>query len=226
MARGTIIQMREAVKMELFDYYINLTDGMIPLKSRSEIVNFLSENEGKDFYYVDRDEDEDPEIRKQAMKYYTFTNLLAFPKGKFTRSFTKGNAAFFNAIGLRKKEMDKVFIGSPWFMLCNATAEKLVENFDYVSSTFKLSWYAEEMYIPMMIHKFVPESIHVNKDYRVIGPSGSWIASQSARSLTYELIQNDPDAFFGGKILVDENPTLFSEYFDIYNSNLETNEKE
>lgn len=225
MARGTIIQMREAVKMGFFDYYINLTDGMLPLKTRTEIVSFLETNKGKDFYYVDRDEDEDPEIRKQAMKYYTFTNLLAFPKGKFTRSFTKGNAAFFNTIGLRKKEMDKVFIGSPWFMLHRNTVEKLVEHFDYVSTTFKLSWYAEEMYIPMMIHKYVPESEHVNKDYRVIGPEGSWIASQSALPLTQEIINKHPEAFFGGQILVDEDPALYGDYFDIYNSDLTKNEE-
>lgn len=224
MARGTIIQMREAVAMGFFDYFINLTDGMMPLKSRSEIVAFLKENEGKDFFYVEKDENEDPSIRTQAMKYYTFTNLLAFPKGKYVRAFTRGNANFFNAIGLRKKTMDKVIIGSPWFMISRKTAQILADHFDYVSETFKLSWYAEEMYIPMMVNMFVPDCDHVNKDYRAIGPDGSWIASQSALPLTQEIINAHPEALFGGQILVDENPALYGDYFDIYNSDIKEKE--
>lgn len=221
LARGTILQMREASELDEFDYYINLTDGMMPIKSRTEIVSFLEEHNGKDFYYIDRNEIEDPLLRKKALKYYTFTNLLSFPTGKFTRAFTKGNAAFFNAIGLKRKLSDVYSIGSPWFMLTKESAKGLVEVFDYVSTTYKLSWYPEEMYIQMMMEKFLHQNKdsanHVNKDYRVVGPDGSWVESQCARVLTRDVVNANSDALFGGMITIDDNLDIYQDYFDKYN---------
>lgn len=39
MARGTLIQMKEAVQIG-FDYYINLNDGMMPIKTRRKLPHF------------------------------------------------------------------------------------------------------------------------------------------------------------------------------------------
>ena len=47
MARGTLIQMKEAVQIG-FDYYINLNDGMMPIKTREEITAFLEEQNSVD----------------------------------------------------------------------------------------------------------------------------------------------------------------------------------
>lgn len=220
LARGTIIQMKEALEYNEFDFFINLTDGMIPVRPRSELDAFLEEHKDTDFYYVDRDENEDPSLRKKASKYYTYTNLLTFPTGKFVRSFTKANASFLNLIGLHRKVEDMFIIGSPWFMLTKESAGKLAEVFDYVSSTFKLSWYPEEMYIPMMMKKYAPErhEKHCNMDYRVIGSDGNWIESQSARPLSAEVLLKYPEAFFGGKITSEqETLALYNDYFDKYN---------
>ncbi|MEG1462466.1 MAG: beta-1,6-N-acetylglucosaminyltransferase [Anaerorhabdus sp.] len=227
LARGTIIQMKEAIESEIgFDYYINLSDGMIPVKPRSEIVAFLEENSGNDFYYVDRDEHQDPKIKLDAAKYYTFTNLLSFPKSKFVRSFTKGNANLFNLLHIRRTIHDKVFIGSPWFMISNESAQLLGKHFDYVSTAFKLSWYPEEMYIPMMMEVYVyptkDKATHINKDYRIVGPTGSWIASQSARNIVDEALIKDNEGFFAGKITTDpETLYLYETYFDKYNEGFE-----
>lgn len=222
LARGTIIQMKEALEMDDFDYFINLTDGMIPIKPRSEIVQFLEEYYGKDFYYVDRDESEDPNLRKKTLKYYTFTNLLSFPTGKFVRWFTKANATFLNVFGLRRKLEDSIAIGSPWFMLTKDSAQKLANVFDYVSTTYKLSWYPEEMYIPMMMQKYVHQSRdseqHVNKDYRVVGPQGDWIEGQGAKDLTSEVLCKHPEALFGGRITAEKDTLhIYNDYFDKYN---------
>ena len=62
MARGTLIKMKEAVQIG-FDYYINLNDGMMPIKTREEITAFLEEQNGKDFYYVETSEKEEPALR-------------------------------------------------------------------------------------------------------------------------------------------------------------------
>ena len=45
LARGTLMQMKEALQLknQEFDYFINLTDGMVPLKSRMEILAYLKQ---------------------------------------------------------------------------------------------------------------------------------------------------------------------------------------
>lgn len=222
LARGTLLQMRDALERDDFDYFINLTDGMLPLKSRDEIIDFLEKNAGTDFYYVDHSEKDDPKLRKKTLKYYPFTNLLAFPRGKVTRSITRGFANIINALSFHRTLEDEIQIGSPWFMLTAKSAAVLVKNLPYCSDTFKLSWYAEEMYIPMMFHKFVTHEVkHVNRDYRVVGPTGSWIASQNTRPLTFDLVAQHPEALFGGAICAEEDAALYADYFDIYNRNLE-----
>lgn len=219
LARGTIIQMKEALEYSHFDYFINLTDSMIPIKTRSEIVSFLEANNGKDFYYVDRKEDE--ALRKKAERFYTFTNLLSFPNGKFTRAFTKANAAFLNLLGFRRKLEDSYIIGSPWFIISKKSAVLLAQHFSYVAETFKLSWYPEEMYIPMMMHKFVYQNEdstrHINKDMRVVGPDGNWTESSGAKPISEEIIKAHPEALFAGKINIESNLHLYETYFDKYN---------
>lgn len=223
MARGTLIQMKEAVQIG-FDYYINLNDGMMPIKTREEITAFLEEQNGKDFYYVETSEKEEPALRKKTLKYYPFTNLLAFPRGKATRAITRGFGSLLYALHIRRTLDDVIQIGSPWFMLTHTSAQILADNFDYCSTTFKLSWYAEEMYIPMMLDKFGNKCVeHVNNDYRVVG-NGKWERSQNTRPITQEAIDRYPKALFAGAILVDEDFTLYEKYFDVYNANLEMEE--
>ncbi len=221
MARGTMLQMKEAAELGGFDYFINLTDGMIPIKSRNEIVAFLEEHNGKDFYYVDRDEKQDPELRKKTLKYYTFTNLLSFPTSNFARGFTKLNARFLNLIGLRRTLEDTIMIGSPWFMISKKSALLLVDHVDYVSTNFKLSWYPEEMYIPMMMEKFVMKndsSNHINKDYRYIGPQSHWVESQSARPVSSDASLHLSDALFAASITTaPETLHFYEDFFDKYN---------
>ena len=235
LARGTIIQMKEAIELGGFDYFINLTDGMMPIKSRNEIVAFLEENDGKDFYYVDRSEKEDTNLRPKSEKFYTLTNLIAFPTSKFIRSSCRGIASILNVLGVKRKLKDTYVIGSPWFMISRKTAMILSENFSYVAATFKLSWYPEEMYIPMMMNRFVytnGEDLHINKDYRVVGPEGKWCESSDALAIKKEIIEQHPEAMFASKITLDDNFDLYQEYFDKYNEDYikikesETKEKE
>ncbi|OCN05850.1 hypothetical protein A4S06_07355 [Erysipelotrichaceae bacterium MTC7] len=217
LARGTILQMKDALAFGSFDYFINIGDGMLPIKPREEIVQFFEENP-YDFYYEDHDESTDANLRKRALMYYPMTNLLSFPTGKFTRKFAQGNARLFNKLGLRRKNEEFYRIGSPYFCLRPKTVEILVKEFAYVSTTFKLSWYAEEMYIQMMMDKFVGGE-HVNKDLRVLGPDGHWVASQSAKIITQEVIDAHPEALFAAKITEEDTPELFEKYTKLFNIN-------
>lgn len=232
LARGTILQMKEAVELGGFDYFINLTDAMMPIKTRTEIIKFLEKNNGQDFYYVDRDETKDSELRKKTCKYYSLTSLIAFPTNGFIRGSAKVIANICNLLGVHRKLEDKIMIGSPWFIISKKSAIILVENYSYVSTTFKLSWYPEEMYISMMMEKFVyrgnDSDRHVNKDLRLIGPDGKWTESCGAKVITQELIDKYPEALFASKITVDDTLHLYEKYFDIYNTdfiNSESKEK-
>ncbi|EFP59858.1 glycogen branching protein [Erysipelotrichaceae bacterium AF15-26LB] len=218
LARGTIIQMKEALEIGGFDYFINLTDGMMPVKPRTEIISFLKENNGKDFYYVSCDEDQ--ALRKKADRYYPFTNMLAFPTSKFIRALSKGTAAIFDLLHIKRNLTDHYSIGSPWFMLTRESANTLAEKFSYVADTFKLGWYPEEYYISMMMQKFVyvdgKEDTHINKDLRAVGPDGSWKESSDAAPLTSEILFQHPEALFAAKITTTDNLSVYSDYFDIY----------
>lgn len=222
MPRGTLLQLKEAMEYEKehFDYYINLADGMIPLKPREEIVEYLEKNPGN-YYYVDRSEDEDPKIRKQLENIYTLTQLIAFPRGKVTRWLCYNFANFRGLLHIKRKIADKIYTGSPYFILQNDAAKILAEHFDYVSETFKLSWYPEENYLGMMMKKYAPDldAKHKNKDMRCIGPDGNWRESFGPRSLQQEIINKYPEALFGGQISIAEDAALYDDYFDIYNKN-------
>ena len=218
LARGTLLQMGDALALEdvEFDYFINLTEGMLPVKTRSEIEAYLTEHPG-DHYYVDRTEEEDPALRAKTLKYYTYTNMLVFPKNKWVRWNTKAAANFLNLLGVRRKLDDRIMIGSPWFILTRDTAKVLSDNFAYCSDKFKLSWYPEEMVYAMMIHKFLPGHSHTNDDLRVVGPSGSWIESQGARPLSEEVLNAHPEALFGGTFFDTDNEELYQRMLEKYN---------
>lgn len=222
LARGTIIQMKEAMELGGFDYFINLTDGMLPLKTRSEIVAFLEEHPN-DYYYESSKSSE--ELIKKREKYYPFTNTLMFPTSKFMRGLSRGSAALFGLFGVKRKLEDDYRIGSPYFILRAETAKILTENFDYVSHSFKLCWYPEELYIPMMMHKFVyvngKEDTHVNSDLRVIGPDGAWKESAGSKPLSEDLLKQHPEALFGGRITAADTLYIYNDYFDRYNQDIE-----
>ena len=218
LARGTLLQIRDALDLEdvHFDYFINLSEGMLPVKTREEIVSFLEENPG-DYYYVDRSEKEDPKLRKKTLKYYAYTNLLAFPKSRWVRGHTKVLANFLDLIGVRRTLEDEILIGSPWFILTGETAKVLAENYAYCSDKFKLSWYPEEQVFAMMLAKFLPDHSHINKDLRVVGPNGSWTEGQGPRALKEEVLNAHPEALYGGTFFDTDNQELYERMLEKYN---------
>ncbi len=218
LARGTLLQIGDALAYEdaEFDYFINLTEGMLPVKKRSEIVSFLEENP-RDYYYIDRSENEDPALRKKTLKFYTYTNMLQFPTNRWVRWNTKAAANFLDLIGVRRKLDETIKIGSPWFILTKETAKVLAENYPYCSDKFKLSWYPEENVYFMMLDKFLPGHEHINKDLRVVGPSGAWVESQGARPLSREVLNAHPEALYGGQFFDTEDEELYKEILAKYN---------
>lgn len=219
LARGTLLQMKEAFETEdaAFDWFINLPEGMLPVVSRQKIVEKLQTADA-DFYFVARTEKEDPSLRGKLARYYPYTSIVDFARKKKFRGRNLRTAAFLNFLGFRRKLQDPYEIGSPWFILKADTAKMLADNFAYCSENFKLAWYAEQSIIPMMIHRFLPEETHINQDLRVIGPDGAWIEDQGLRPITREVLEAHPEALFGGAFLHSENRELFNEILDRYNA--------
>ena len=218
LARGTLLQMVDAFDCEEhFDYFINLTEGMLPLKPRNEIVEYM-EAHPDDHYYMYQREKDNPDLRKQFSKYYVYTNVIGFTTSWYVRLRAKAISAFLDLIKVHRKSDDEVFIGSPWFILTAKTARILAENYSYCSETFKLSWYAEEMCYLMMINHFIGENEHINNDMRVIGPDGTWTSGRGARTITEDLLQKYPEALFGGTFSEKENSELYETVLKIYNT--------
>ena len=218
LARGTLLQMVDAFECEEeFDYFINLSEGMLPVKSRKEIVSYL-ESHPDDHYYIYQRERDNPSLRRQFEKYYVYTNIIGFTTSWYVRFKAKAMSAFLDLINLHRKVEDEVFLGSPWFILTMKTARVLADNYAYCSENFKLSWYAEEMCFLMMINHFIGENDHINSDCRVVGPDGKWVSGRGARTLNKELLGQYPDALFGGTFSEKENSELYHNLLKIYNS--------
>lgn len=218
LARGTLLQMTDAFECEEeFDYFINLTEGMLPLKPRSEIVEYLEANP-QDHYFVYQRERNNPDLRKQFSKYYVYTNVVGFTTSLYVRLKAKIFSALLDIVKLHRILDDEVFIGSPWFILTEKTARILAENYSYCSENFKLSWYAEEMCYLMMINHFIGDNEHINIDMRVIGPEGIWTSGRGARTISEDVLKQYPEALYGGTFSESENSELYHSVIKQYNT--------
>ena len=80
LPRGFIVLMKDALEYEkedgsfTYDRFIIMTDGMIPTKSKAQLVEYLEAHENEDIYYeVDNSEDNE-EVKKRFENYAFFTN--------------------------------------------------------------------------------------------------------------------------------------------------------
>jgi len=170
LARGTLVMLREALE-STFDYVINLTDGMAPIKPRDQLVSYLEEHP-QDHYLIYSDEHKDPSLRKKYERYYPFTNLSYFQHEGFTRLLSKGLASIIHLFKKRNFPYTYV-ITSPWFVLSRATARLLVEHFGFLSQNFMLFWYPEEVWLGTML-EMLNHHEHINNDLRWLYPDGDF----------------------------------------------------
>ena len=70
-----IVLMKDALEHEkedgsfTYDRFITMTDGMIPTKSKAQLVEYLEEYEDKDIYYEVDNSDENEEVKKRFENY-------------------------------------------------------------------------------------------------------------------------------------------------------------
>lgn len=218
MARGTIIQMIDALEFEeenniTYDYFINLTDGMLPVKNKKAIEAYLNQYPNQDIYYVEKTSEEDPELMKRFEEYAFFTNSMDFQKSKIIRGMNKLTSNVVHNFKQRTLE-DTLVLSYPWFVLTHESAKVLVDNLSYCSDNFKMCLYPEELTIGTMLRKFSNVKHHNENIWRV-NEDGLYKFNEPIKNVTREVL-NEKTALFAAKIHSDDNFDIYQDYFDIY----------
>ena len=136
LPRGFIVLMKDALEYEkedgsfTYDRFIIMTDGMIPTKSKAQLVEYLEAHEDEDIYYeVDNSEDNE-EVKKRFENYAFFTNSYDFQKSKTIRAMNKMTSSLVHSFKKREIE-DTIYVSYPWFVLTHESAKALADNFFY-----------------------------------------------------------------------------------------------
>ncbi|MCF0106513.1 MAG: hypothetical protein HUJ53_07095 [Holdemanella sp.] len=225
LPRGQLYQIMDAQSYSdeaefEFDYFITLTDGMLPIVSKEAMDAFLTSLNGKDVYYVKSDTNTDKELKSRVEEYSFFTNSYDFQKSKLIRAMNTATAKVCKPFKKRKIENDDtVYLTYPWFIISNASAKLLAENMYYCSTNFKMCLYPEELAIGTMLKKYVPDN-HINKNVWVAGKNGDYTFCAPVEEVTMDTIQKYPDALFAAKLIASEKEdekTLYDELVTRYN---------
>ncbi|WP_301082152.1 beta-1,6-N-acetylglucosaminyltransferase [Faecalibaculum rodentium] len=220
LPRGTILQMKDALEYEEdadadFDYFINLTDGMLPVRSRQEIVQVLEQLDGRDNYIVTADSETSEDLKKRMEEYAFFTNSLNFQKSKMLQgmnSFTKNIVKNF-----KNRETDDVVVQTwPFFVLGHDSAEALVDNLAYCSNQFMMCLYPEELCFGTMLRKFSPAQ-HEERRLWITG-QGDYQEQAVIQPVTMDQVLENPEALFAVRVKAKENLPVYQNVFDAYNS--------
>ncbi len=219
LPRGWIYQMMEALDYEEqnekvhYDYFITLTDGMLPIVSKEKMDAFLKNLEGKDCYWIESTTDTDEDLKKRIAEYAFFTNSFDFQKSKVIQGMNNVTASIVKHFKQRDIK-DKIVLTYPWFILTRNSAIDLVENFDYCSNTFLMCKYPEELAIGTMLDKF-SENEHVNAKFVLSGNSMEYTFEAPIQNTTLKDIQAHPEALFATKIHASDIQT-YQDVFDLY----------
>ncbi|MGN1277174.1 MAG: hypothetical protein ACI4UK_09325 [Floccifex sp.] len=219
MPRGFICQIEDALKVEEeydfeYDYFINLTDGMIPLVHKEQMDSFLESLDHKDLYYVESNTDTDSALKERIENYAFFTNSYDFQKSKMIRGMNSMTAGIVKQFKKRVIE-DTVYLTYPWFILTHESALALADNKVYCSSNFSMCLYPEELCFGTMLQKYSSVE-HVNKDIWLVGKTNSYQFMQPVQNVSLEEVNNRGDKLFAAKVHSSTNLDVYQEVFDLY----------
>lgn len=161
-SRTWLYQLKEATEKFKFDYAINLTENVLPMISRDELVTQLASYDGANVISINRNTVSDKELKKQVDRYYLGTNNRLFVTKESYRNRMKKYANILYGLGFRRKLDFDVYEGEPWFALTYNTATTLGNELKFASEHFILSWFSERFMVQTMWKKFVPHQMTVN----------------------------------------------------------------
>ena len=169
-SRTWLYQLKEACEKFKFDYAINLTEHVMPTKTRDEIIDILKQYDGDSVFSIQRNTKDDEELNNQISKYYLGTNAKQFAARKSYRKRMQSYANILYSLGIRRKIDFTVYEGEPWFALNYNMALAFGNELKFASEHFILSWFSERFVIQTMWKLFVPHQSFVN-DYLVASSS-------------------------------------------------------
>ena len=219
MPRGYLVQMKKALEVEeaegfTYDYFITLSDGMIPIASRDRLIAYLNQHPNKDIYYETANSDEDETLKRRFEDYAFFTNTMDFQKSRLIRGMNKMTSSVVHNFTQREIN-DTLYLSYPWFVLTRQSAQALVQNRGYCSETFKMCLYPEELAFATMLHKF-SDAEHVNENIWLTASDGNYHYQKPVETLSQENITAYPDRYFGAKIHSTDNFHVYQNVFDSY----------
>jgi hypothetical protein len=165
-SRTWLYQLKEACEKFKFDYAINLTEHVMPTKTRAEIVEMLTHFDGESVFSVKRNSEDDEALKKQITQYFVGTNAKQFALRESYRKRMQSYASILYSLGIRRKIDFTIYEGEPWFALNYNMALAFGNELKFASEHFILSWYSERFVIQTMWKQFVPHQTYVN-DYLV-----------------------------------------------------------
>jgi hypothetical protein len=165
-SRTWLYQLKEACEKFKFDYAINLTEHVMPTKTRNEIVELLKQFDGESVFSIQRNSEEDETLNNQISKYFLGTNAKQFALRESYRKRMQSYANILYSLGIRRKIDFTVYEGEPWFALNYNMALAFGNELKFASEHFILSWFSERFVIQTMWKVFVPHQPFVN-DYLV-----------------------------------------------------------
>lgn len=206
MPRGYLVCMKEAFDQDdPADYFITLSDGMLPLVQRQVLIDYLNQHQ-TDIYHVLAKSSESSELKRRLENYAFFTNSYSYQTSKMIQGmdhFTTSLVHFFK----KRKIQDEVIQTLPWFILTRQSAKVLVDHFGYCTETFKMCAYPEELVIGTMLHHFSPVKHHDDQIWSV-----DYVSQQPVPVLK----EIKKGCLFGAKINPKDNLAIYSSVFDAY----------
>lgn len=223
LARGTILSIMEALDVEKangisYDAFINLTDGMIPVRPKKELEAYLTKHENEDIYHIETTSAEDPSLVKRFEEYAFFTNSIDFQSSKIIQGMNKLTASVVSNFKHRKLE-DTLVLTYPWFVLRHESAQALYDHFSYCSENFKMCMYPEELAIGTILHKY-SSAPHHNACLWAVNEDGNYQFEKPILNVSRDALKKE-NTLFAGKMHSDDNFDLYQDYFDIYKENLD-----
>ena len=204
-SRTWLYQLKEACDKFKFDYAINLTEHVMPVKSRDEIIQLLKQCDGDSVFSIQRNSEEDETLKKQVSQYFLGTNARQFAIRESYRKRMQSYANILYRIGLRRKLDFTVYEGEPWFALNYNMALAFGNELKFASEHFILSWFSERYVIQTMWKQFVAHQSFVN-DYLVA------LNPEEEKSKPFKVVAHGFDRQDIANLLIHYNPVYEPPY--------------
>ncbi len=152
---ATLLLLRHATFVP-HEYYHLISGDDLPLKSQTDIYNFFTQNQGKNFINVGANDRERKEFRQRISKFYWFQDIVgrdySFMK-RTLRKLDRFSCRVQSKLGIdRIKNVDITFYqGSQWFSITDAFARYILEKASFIKKHYKCTFCPDESFVATLL---------------------------------------------------------------------------